>query len=147
ILKSMTDFRHLFSKLRLFKQTPDTEHYVKGTQGDKFMYSQFTKALKVIMFSLVLALPATGWSNTIEETPSAVAMTGDALFVRPVMIATTILGAAIFIVSSPFSALGGNVEESFDELVAGPFNTAFIRCLGCTMTGRKVSAIVSQEEE
>lgn len=109
------------------------------------MYSQFIKALKVITFSMVLAFPTTGWSNTIEETPSAVAMTGDALFVRPVMIATTALGAAIFIVSSPFSALGGNLGESFDELVAKPFSTAFIRCLGCTMTGRKVSAVVTQD--
>ena len=111
------------------------------------MYSRLIKALKVIMFSLVLAVPSTGWSNTIEETPSAVAMTGDAIFVRPIMIATTVLGAAIFIVSSPFSALGGNVEEAFDELVGKPFSTAFIRCLGCTMNGRKVSAIVKQEGE
>lgn len=111
------------------------------------MYSQFIKALKVIMFGLVLALPATGWANTVEETPSAVAMTGDAIFVRPVMIATTIVGAAIFVVSSPFSILGGNVGEAFDELVAKPFNTALIRCLGCTMTGRKASAVVSQEDE
>jgi hypothetical protein len=110
------------------------------------MFNQFTKAVKVLMFSLILALPATGWSNTIEETPSAVAMTGDAIFVRPVMIATTVLGAAIFIVSSPFSALGGNLGESFSELVGKPFNTAFVRCLGCTMNGRKVSAVVSQDE-
>lgn len=110
------------------------------------MFNHFTKAVKVLMFSLILALPATGWSNTVEETPSAVAMTGDAIFVRPVMIATTVLGAAIFIVSSPFSALGGNLGESFSELVGKPFNTAFVRCLGCTMNGRKVSAVVSQDE-
>jgi len=110
------------------------------------MYSQFSKALKVLMFSLILALPATAWSNTVEETPSAVAMTGDALFVRPVMIVTTVLGAAIFIVSSPFSALGGNVGESFSELVGKPFSTAFIRCLGCTMNGRKPDTVGMQDK-
>ena len=108
------------------------------------MQSQFAKCLKVMTLALVLAFPATGWSNTVEETPSALAMTGDAFFVRPVMLVTTILGTAIFIVSSPFAALGGNIDESFEQLVEGPFETTFIRCLGCTVNGRKVSTTVKQ---
>lgn len=111
------------------------------------MYSQFIKALKIITFSLILALPSTGWSNTIEEKPSALAMTGDALFVRPVMIAITAVGLGVFVVSYPFSAMGNNIQESFEQLVSKPFDTAFVRCLGCTMTGRKVTAIVKQEKE
>ena len=74
-------------------------------------------------------------------------MTGDALFVRPVMLATTILGAGLFIVSSPFSALGGNVGEAWDVLVEGPFETTFVRCLGCTSNGRKATQTVEQEEQ
>jgi len=92
-------------------------------------------------------VPSTGWSSTIEETPSAIAMTGDALFVRPVMLVTTILGAGLFIVSSPFSALGGNVGEAWDVLVEGPFETTFVRCLGCTSNGRKAAHTVEQEEQ
>jgi len=103
--------------------------------------------LKVVILSCVLALPSVGWTGTVEEKPSALAMTGDTIFVRPAMIVTTVLGAAIFIVSSPFSALGGNIAESFDQLVGKPFNTAFIRCLGCTISGRKVSSTVKQMEE
>ena len=111
------------------------------------MQSQFAKCLKVITLAFVLALPATAWSNTVEETPSALAMTGDAFFVRPVMLVTTVLGTAIFIVSSPFAALGGNIGESFEQLVEKPFETTFIRCLGCTVNGRKVSTTVKQVEQ
>ncbi len=111
------------------------------------MQSHVTKCLKVITLALVLAFPATGWSNTVEETPSALAMTGDAFFVRPVMLATTIIGTAIFIVSSPFAALGGNIGESFEQLVEKPFATTFIRCLGCTVNGRKVSTTVKQVDQ
>lgn len=99
------------------------------------------------MLALILAFPATSWSNTVEETPSALAMTGDAFFVRPVMLVTTVIGTAIFIVSSPFSALGGNVGESFEQLVETPFKTTFVRCLGCTVNGRKVSTTVKQVKQ
>ena len=113
------------------------------------MQSQFAKCLKVITLALVLAFPAVGWSstNTIEETPSALAMTGDAFFVRPVMLVTTVIGTVIFIVSSPFAALGGNIGESFEQLVEKPFETTFVRCLGCTVNGRKVSTTVKQVDQ
>jgi len=111
------------------------------------MYSKLFNICKVVILSLVLALPSIGWSATIEEKPSALAMTGDAIFVRPVMIVTTVIGGAIFLVSSPFAALGGNIGESFEQLVGKPFNTAFVRCLGCTMNGRKVSTVVKQVDE
>jgi hypothetical protein len=111
------------------------------------MHVKLFNIFKVLTLSLILAIPATAWSNTIEETPSALAMTGDALFVRPVMIVTTLVGSVIFIVSSPFAALGGNIGESFTQLVGKPFNTSFVRCLGCTMNGRKVSAVVKQNDD
>tara|TARA_R110001592_G_scaffold62142_4_gene189921 strand:- start:30141 stop:30500 length:360 start_codon:yes stop_codon:yes gene_type:complete len=113
------------------------------------MQLQFATCLKVITLALVLAFPATGWSNTntIEETPSALAMTGDAFFVRPVMMVVTVVGTAIFIVSSPFAALGGNIGESFEQLVEKPFETTFVRCLGCTVNGRKVSTTVKQVDQ
>ncbi len=105
-----------------------------------------SKSLLATCLALLLSLPATGWSNTIEETPGALAMTADTIFVRPVMLVTTILGAGVFIVSSPFSALGGNIDESWNVLVEQPFETTFVRCLGCTMNGRKVSKVVEQED-
>jgi hypothetical protein len=111
------------------------------------MPSTLINLCKTLLLALVLVVPSTGWSNTLEEVPSPLAMTGDAIFVRPVMIGVTILGAAVFIISSPFSALGGNIDESWDQLVVGPFQTTFVRCLGCTMNGRKASSVVKQNDK
>jgi hypothetical protein len=111
------------------------------------MQTTFANYLKAIMLALILAIPSAAWANTIEEKPSALAMSGDALFVRPVMLVTTIVGGAIFIISSPFAALGGNIDESFEQLVKNPFETTFVRCLGCTVNGRKVTTTVKQEDE
>lgn len=111
------------------------------------MHSTLMNFTKTLLLALVLVVPSTGWSNTVDEVPSPLAMTGDAIFVRPVMIGVTILGAAVFIVSSPFAALGGNIDDSWDQLVSKPFETTFQRCLGCTMNGKKVSTVVQQTEE
>ncbi|MCL6414181.1 hypothetical protein MIB92_00830 [Aestuariirhabdus sp. Z084] len=54
------------------------------------------------------------------------------ILVRPVSLGITILGTAAFVLTLPFSALGGNVGEAADELVVGPFDATFRRCLGCT---------------
>jgi hypothetical protein len=64
--------------------------------------------------------------------PSAFAMFGDALIVRPVMTAATVGGAAIYVVTLPFSLIGGNAQEAGETLVVDPAATAFVRCLGCT---------------
>ena len=66
------------------------------------------------------------------EAPPAYAMVGDLVIARPLLIAGTALGAVLFVVSLPFSALGGNVEEAAQALVVEPGREAFVRCLGCT---------------
>ena len=92
-------------------------------------------------------MPTLGWARTADEAPSALAMSGDALFVRPVMLAGTLIGAGLFIVSSPFSLLGGNFAESFDTLVAGPFETTFIRCLGCSQHDKATQEEMEDDAE
>lgn len=96
--------------------------------------------------TLALTLPAVGSAKTIVETPSALAMTGDAIIARPVLLVMTVVSSAVFLVSLPFSALGGNAGEAADVLVMGPAKATFVRCLGCSMSGRKVSKVVEQEE-
>lgn len=54
----------------------------------------------------------------------------DATMARPVGAAATVAGFALFVVSSPFSLLGGNAEESWDNLVAAPAAYTFKRPLG-----------------
>jgi hypothetical protein len=64
------------------------------------------------------------------QTPSAEAMALDGLIYRPVLLAATVIGAATFLVTLPISALGGNVDEAAERLVAEPAR-AMTECLGC----------------
>jgi hypothetical protein len=79
-----------------------------------------------------ISLAQYGQNGVGQEDPSALAMVGDAVLVRPLGLVFTAVGAVVFVVTLPFSALGGNVGQAGDTLVAGPFRTTFDRCLGCT---------------
>jgi hypothetical protein len=57
-------------------------------------------------------------------------MVVDALVVRPLGIAGTIVGGAIFLISLPFSAAGGNTSEAYEKLVEAPASYTFKRPLG-----------------
>jgi hypothetical protein len=63
--------------------------------------------------------------------PSADAMFLDSLVLRPLGLAATVGGAALYVVSLPFSALGGNEPAARQRLVRDPTNYTFRRCLGC----------------
>ena len=71
------------------------------------------------------------------EAPKGFAMVGDLVVARPLLIGATLVGIAAFIVSLPFTALGGNVGEAAQALVVEPGREAFVRCLGCTSSGYK----------
>lgn len=71
------------------------------------------------------------------EKPTALAMVGDLIIARPAGLLITAVGATAFVVSLPFSAVGGNVGEAANQLVVGPARATFVRCLGCTNTGRR----------
>lgn len=73
--------------------------------------------------------------GAVSEEPSALAMGTDLLVIRPVMLATTVVGSAVWLVSLPFSAAGGNMMQAADTLVVGPGKATFVRCLGCTGDG------------
>lgn len=63
--------------------------------------------------------------------PSASEMIVDGLVMRPLSLAGTIIGTGIFLVTLPFSAAGGNVDEAGQTLVADPARATFTNCLGC----------------
>lgn len=54
----------------------------------------------------------------------------DAVLVRPLGVVATALGAVTWVVSLPFSALGGNVGEAADMLIKAPAVYTFKRPLG-----------------
>jgi len=92
----------------------------------------------------LLALPAqaevvqqntSGDPTYTVNAPKAYSMIGDLLIARPLLIGATVIGAAAFVVSLPFTALGGNVGEAGKALVVEPGKEAFVRCLGCTTSG------------
>jgi len=51
-------------------------------------------------------------------------------------IAGTVLGAGLFVVTLPFTAPVGATKHSAKSFVVEPARAAFVRCLGCTETGR-----------
>jgi hypothetical protein len=69
-----------------------------------------------------------GGFDTVEPTGGE--MLADAFMVRPFMLVGTVLTTATFIVTLPFSLLGGNVGDAAETLVAEPFMYTFVRPLG-----------------
>jgi hypothetical protein len=61
---------------------------------------------------------------------SAFLAIGDLLLVRPVAAAGTVAGFGLFAASSPFTAMGGVVEDSYNILVQKPGEFTFDRDLG-----------------
>ncbi|GAB1265594.1 hypothetical protein NBRC116493_29530 [Aurantivibrio infirmus] len=104
--------------------------------------NQFSAKAMILVLTLFLsqwsfAAPPSG---AADENPSALAMTGDLLVVRPVMFGITVVGSVAWLISLPFAAAGGNVKQSTDTLVVGPAKNTFVRCLGCTRPGYRRTA-------
>jgi hypothetical protein len=91
------------------------------------------RVLLCVSLTGIFAMPA---QAAREDDPSAAAMTADVLIARPLGLVATVLGSAVFVVSLPFSAAGGNVGQAADALVMGPVRETFVRCLGCRSEGR-----------
>lgn len=72
--------------------------------------------------------PAQNASAGRRVDPAEVA--ADALVVRPVGMAATVVGAAIFIVALPFAAIAGDVKQTSKSLVGAPAAFTFKRRLG-----------------
>jgi hypothetical protein len=69
------------------------------------------------------------------ETPAVASPQPDAAFFdavlgRPVGLAATVVGSALFVVSLPFSATSGSIKPTADSLVGKPARFTFTRPLG-----------------
>ncbi|MHC8317259.1 multidrug transporter [Pseudomonas sp. LB3P31] len=69
------------------------------------------------------------------QNPPAYAMLGDLLIARPLLVVATVIGVGAFVVSLPFTALGGGIGDAGQALVVDPARAAFVRCLGCIGEG------------
>ena len=99
---------------------------------------RWTKGLFVLCLAAVLVtLPmASSYAATAdtkavgEEGPSVGLMAADLVLARPLGIASTVLGCAVYIVSLPFSLPGGNSKKVFKTAVVKPAAFTFKRPLG-----------------
>lgn len=64
------------------------------------------------------------------EDRNAVSMMFDLVVLRPLGLVATVVGTAFFVVSLPFSILGGNTGEAAKKLVVEPAKYTFSRPLG-----------------
>ena len=87
----------------------------------------------MLAFTSMAYVPGTyaaSYSQSIDEEPTGGTMMADTFLVRPFMLAGTVVGLATFIVTLPFSALGGNIGEAGNTLVVEPAKYTFVRPLG-----------------
>ena len=99
---------------------------------------KYRKTLMTCLLIIALMLsPLSALAETVEKKAeqekgqiSPEAMSIDLIAARPVGFAATLLGTVVFVVSWPFSALGGNSEEAWDTLVVSPAEYTFQRPLG-----------------
>src|SRR5690554_1181842 len=80
--------------------------------------------------------PGAAQEQRMENQPSGGAMIADALVARPLLAVATVAGTAVFLVSLPFTALGGGVGTAAETLIKTPAEATFRRCLGCTVSRR-----------
>jgi len=91
----------------------------------------------LFIFFTVLALVLFPFTGTVlaqdemdEEVQTAGEMTFDLFILRPMGIFATLLGSAAFVVSFPFSAMGGNVDAAYEKMIETPADYTFSRPLG-----------------
>ncbi|MDJ0781101.1 MAG: hypothetical protein QNJ22_03975 [Desulfosarcinaceae bacterium] len=89
-------------------------------------------ALLVIVTLVGMTFAGAAGAAVIGEDNQVTAgkMAADALVVRPLGFVATLVGSVLFVVSLPFSALGGNVEEVGQRLVIDPALFTFKRPVG-----------------
>jgi hypothetical protein len=107
------------------------------------------RAIVALIVSCMLLPQMLTAQEAIDESPNEWAMAGDLLVARPIGAALVVGGAAVWLVSLPFTLLAGNASEAAGTLIGGPVETTFMRCLGCRnpgYTGKDAAAIKRQQE-
>jgi hypothetical protein len=89
-------------------------------------------AIMLVVTTNAVASSSNGVTTYDEynEGPTAGTMLADTVMVRPLTLVGTAVGVVTFVITLPFSALGGNVGEAGQILVVDPAKYTFIRPLG-----------------
>lgn len=114
-----------------------------------------TGRLCAVLMTLCLLLPQSLWASdpammaqqgAVDENPHWFAMVGDFFVARPLGVVMTAGGAALWLVSLPFTLMAGNAGDTANTLILGPGEQTFVRCLGCRQSGYTFSDIDQREE-
>ena len=103
---------------------------------DKFRQVLSTHFMIIVLILSTATLPTLasagnrGYSQEQASDSAAGRMIVDTFLVRPAMLVVTVVGAATWLVSLPFTALGGNIGEAGNTLVVNPAKYTFVRPLG-----------------
>ena len=105
---------------------------------------KFTRLAMMFSMAIVLMVPQISVAEVVEENPTALAMAGDLVVARPLLLVMTVVGTVAYIISLPFSLAGGNAGQAGETLVLDPAEATFIRCLGCTRSGYKQEVVTTE---
>jgi hypothetical protein len=87
-------------------------------------------ALAIAALAACAAAPASEDPFEPDTAPTGEEMAVDIIVVRPLSLAGTVLGTAIFIVALPFNALTLNFYDPARRLILEPAKYTFVRPLG-----------------
>lgn len=87
-----------------------------------------------ISLMLVMMQPASAAIEIDEKEfgPSYETMVVDTVAGKPLQLINAVAGTIAYVVSLPFSLIGGNAEQAQQKLFVEPWD-AMARCLGCTV--------------
>jgi hypothetical protein len=121
--------------LQLLPKPANISTNIKGNYPKEASMYNLAKRTFILFMAAALVMVPFGTAvlagDLMEKDDiSAPAMTADILVVRPVGIVATGVGFCVYLVSLPFSYLGGNTEEAWQSLVKSPAKFTFTRPLG-----------------
>ena len=98
------------------------------------MFNPLRRITAILVIATMIGMTFAGAAGAAvigeDQQVTAGKMAADALIVRPLGFVATVLGSVLFVVSLPFSALGGNVGEVGQRLVVDPAMFTFKRPVG-----------------
>jgi len=89
----------------------------------------FLLGVFIIVLTSSTSIADNQYSKPFDEE-NAAAMAADLFFLRPLGNIAIAAGTKVFIISMPYSVLGGNFKRSVRKLVVEPFKFTWIRPLG-----------------
>jgi len=117
---------------------------------NRFRTKGFAALVVAAVASAGMAMPpaATAYGlDDYSEEPDAAEMLADAVVVRPMSFVATAIGAVGWVVSLPFTIIGGNVEEVGQKLIVDPGRYTFVRPLGYMEEGTPPTYDIRNEFE